>query len=182
MAIYADSKVKLTYAEYRQFPKDGRRHEIIDGDHFAQPTPPTYHQTVSRRILFQIYEQLEKPGLGEVYDAPTDLQLTETDIVQPDLIVVLKRERKIVTPTKIKGIPDLVVEILSESTERTDRTLKLELYRRTRVPEYWIVDPTDHLVEQYILEGDQYRLAGKPHDQIAFQGAPGVTVDLDEVW
>jgi Uma2 family endonuclease len=98
-------KGKLGYREYVCFPADGRRHEVIDGEHVVNPAPNTYHQTLSRRIQFQLYTQIELRGLGAVFDAPTDLQLSDVDIVQPDLIVILNRKRTIITPTKIKGVP-----------------------------------------------------------------------------
>ena len=121
-------------------------------------------------------------GLGAVFDAPTDLQLSETDIIQPDLIIVLSAKKTIITPTKIKGTPDLVVEILSPSTTDLDRGLKKELYRRSAVPEYWIVDPEEHVVEQYVLRGEEYSLLDRHSEQVVFQGLPGVTVNLREVW
>ncbi len=94
---------KLGYREYVCFPEDGRRHEIIDGEHVVNPAPDIYHQTLSRRIQFQLYTQIELRGLGQVFNAPTDLQLSDSDIVQPDLIIVLSRVRNIITPKKIKG-------------------------------------------------------------------------------
>ncbi|MEW6743212.1 MAG: Uma2 family endonuclease [Planctomycetota bacterium] len=182
MAIVVDNRIKLTYAEYRLFPQDGRRHEIIDGDHYVNPAPDLYHQAISRRIQFQLYQQIEEPQLGEVINAPADLQLSETDIVQPDLMVVLRHRRQIMTPKKIKGPPDIVVEILSETTAQTDRELKKELYQRSGVPEYWVVDPDDHLVEQYRLVEGRYQLVQTCHDEIALAAPAGVSVDLTKVW
>lgn len=173
---------KLGYREYVNFPQDGRRHEIIGGEHFVNPAPETYHQTISRRIQFQLYSQLELNRLGVVFDAPTDLQLSETDIVQPDLIVILEANRTIITPTKIKGVPDLVVEILSKSTAEMDCTLKKELYCRAGVPEYWIVDPYEHLVQQFRLAGGNYTLVGNQTDRIEVATMDGVAVDLAQVW
>ncbi len=173
---------KLGYREYVCFPEDGRRHEIIAGEHVVNPAPNTYHQTLSRRIQFQLYSQIELRGLGQVYNAPTDLQLSESDIVQPDLILVLTHARSIITPKKIQGTPDLVVEILSESSVDNDRVVKKELYRRSGVPEYWVVDPDDHTVEQYVLSGDVYELIGAHTKALTPQVLAGVRVDLSEVW
>lgn len=182
MAITVNSKRKLTYVEYCQIPEDGRRHEIIDGDHYASPAPFTYHQTLSRRIQFQLYRLIEERGLGVVFNAPTDLELSEVDIVQPDLIVILRGRQHIVTPKRIKGVPDLVVEILSASTSDRDRGIKLELYPRARVPEYWVVDPDEHVLEQHVLEGETYRSAGSHSASVTFGGLAGVQVDLTTVW
>ena len=182
MGVDTGSKIKLTYREYVQFPADGRRHEIIDGDHYVNPAPETNHQRVSRRMQLQLMLQIEETGRGEVFDAPTDLQLSLSDVVQPDLIIILQRNRTIVTPTKIKGVPDLVVEITSPSSEKSDRELKKELYRRSGVPEYWVVDPTEHVVEQYVLEGGSYALVATENERVEFRQLPGVAVDLARVW
>lgn len=176
------SIVKLGYQEYCGFPPDGRRHEIVDGDHYVNPAPNTYHQTLSMRIAFQLYSQIEVNGLGRVFHAPTDLQLSDHDVVQPDLLVVLSDKEIIITPTKIKGVPDLIVEILSDSTKPMDLGLKKELYLRAEVPEYWIVDPEDHVVEQYTLQGQDYSLVGRHEQEVVFQGLKDVTVNLAQVW
>ena len=84
----AQSKTKLTYHDYLQLPDDGKIHEIIDGDHYMSPAPETDHQTVSRWIQYQLFEQIEKQGTGHVFNAPTDVELTETDVVQPDLVII----------------------------------------------------------------------------------------------
>lgn len=182
MAIVINSKTKLTYGDYALIPSDGKRHEIIDGEHVVTPTAETYHQTVSRRVQFQLYRQIEEPGQGEVFNAPTDLQLSEVDIVQPDLIVVLTAKKSIITRTRIKGIPDLVVEITSKDSAKRDRLLKKELYQKAGIPEYWILDPKNRVVEQYVLKEGVYSLVGKHRAEISFQQLPGVKVDLTKVW
>ena len=108
-------KPRWDYAAYAAIASDGKRHEIIDGEHFVNPAPNLYHQEVSRHIQFQLYTQIELAGLGKVINAPVDLQLSDHDIVQPDLVVVTHSRKHIMTPTKIRGVPDLVVEILSPS-------------------------------------------------------------------
>ncbi len=173
---------KLGYQEYAQIPNDGQRHEIVGGQHIVNPAPYTYHQKLSGRIHFQLYSQIEQRELGEVYSAPTDLQLSEIDIVQPDLIVVLERHRKIITQAKIDGTPDLVVEILSPSTVHYDRKKKKDLYLRSGVPEYWIVDPDRHVVEQFVLKAGVYEHFGNQADSIVPQCLPDVCVDLSVVW
>ena len=182
MASQTRSASKLGYQHYVCFPDDGRRHEIIDGDHYMNPAPATYHQRLSGRIHFQLYEQINVPGIGEVYLAPTDVQLTDHDIVQPDLIVVLDERRTIITPSKIKGIPHLVVEILSDSTINNDRVLKKELYERVGIPEYWIVDPEEHSVDQFVLANERYAHCGAYGRQLRSTTIASLTVDLNQVW
>ena len=102
--------------------------------------------------------------------------------MQPDLIVVLKRKQNILTPTRLIGSPDLVVEILSASSVHHDRVRKLELYRKSAIPEYWIVDPDQHVVEQFILRDNAYELVGRHADSVTVQVVEDVRVDLRAVW
>ena len=113
-------------------------------------------------------------------NAPIDLQLSDTDVVQPDIVVVLK-DRRIITTTKIKGIPDLVIEILSPSTREYDQQLKKRLYEQSQVPEYWIVDPEEQLIQQCVLgDGEKYSTSTSA-DKIRFAAA-NASVDLTKVW
>ena len=129
MSTIAPKGLKWTYEDYAQIPEDGLRHEIIDGRHYCFGNPNPRHQYVSRHILFQLYEQIELKKLGEVINSPIDLQLSLWDIVQPDIVVVLAANR-IITTTKIKGVPDLVIEILSPSNRKHDLKLKKQLYEQ----------------------------------------------------
>ena len=183
MSVIVDGKVKLTYQEYRHFPDDGLRHELIDGEHFVSPAPGTNHQSVSRHIQYQLYEQLELTGRAEVYNAPTDVELSEVDIVQPDIMVVSKERRHIISPSRIIGAPELVVEILSPSTGARDRELKRGLYERRGVVLYWLVDPEGQAVTVYELSDGVYREKGVHHDTVRLE-LPGLEaeVDLSRVW
>ena len=173
---------KYTYREFQWFPNDGNRHEVIDGDHYMNPAPSLRHQTVSRRLQYQLYTQLELTGRGQVFNAPTDVELAVHDIVEPDLIVVLKEKYQLLNPKRIRGVPDLVVEILSPSNPNYDRVLKLEMYRRVQLPEYWIVEPEDDFVEVYAQRDSQLQLIGTYRDQLVPQSIPDIRIDLSQVW
>ncbi len=180
----AESKTdrKLGYADYACFPDDGRRHEIIGGEHFVNPAPSTCHQTVSRRIHFQLYSQIELNGHGQVFNAPTDVLLSAHDIVQPDLVVVLSRNEQKITRLNIQGTPDFLVEILSPATETADRLLKRELYRRAGLAEYWIVDPEGRRLEQLWLDEGNYQVLGSHSERVEARVLGHVVVDLQQVW
>ncbi|MCA8960012.1 MAG: Uma2 family endonuclease [Planctomycetes bacterium] len=180
MSLRADRK-KLSYEDYVLYPNDGKRHEIVDGDHFMNPSPNLDHQTISRRLQFELYQKIELTGLGQVFDAPTDVQLSPHDIVVPDLVVVLK-ENRILTPSRIKGVPDLIVEILSPSNRDYDTGLKRTTYERAGVPEYWIVDPESREIDPLRLEDGVYSSAGVVSDRIRFTGLPDLEIDLSRVW
>ncbi len=170
-----------TYEQYALIPHDGLRHEIINGEHFMNPAPNLYHQTVSRRIQFQLYREIELTGKGVVFNAPVDVQLSQRDIIQPDLVVIQADRQKIMTPTKIKGIPNLLVEIVSPSNTDYDKTKKRELYERSGVPEYWIVLPDEQQVIQLTLADGRYQETIH-HDTITMIAPLQATVDLTQVW
>lgn len=181
MSTETTKRRKLTYEDYAQIPEDGCQHEIIDGEHYVNPAPSTYHQAVSRRLQFLLYVQIEKTQRGVVINAPYDVQLFAHDILQPDIVVVLNARQHIITPSRIQGTPDLVVEILSLSSEARDRKLKRARYQKAGVPEYWIVDPFEHKVEQLVLRDGAYVLLPTT-DVLQLTILEGVSVPLDEVW
>ena len=174
-------KPRWDYAAYAAIPFDGRRHEIIDGEHFVNPAPSLYHQEISRHIQFQLYSQIELAGLGKVINAPVDLQLSGNDIVQPDIVVVTLKRKHILTPTKIKGVPDLVIEILSPSNPDHDLKTKRQLYEAAGVPECWIVLPDEHQILQLQLAEGRY-VESVETQAITMKIAPHATVDLTRVW
>ncbi len=170
------------YEAYASIPFDGRRHEVIAGEHHVNPAPSLYHQEVSRHLQYQLISLIELRELGVVINAPVDVQLTDHDIVQPDLVVVTRPREHILTPTKVKGVPDLIVEILSPSNPGHDLRTKRELYQRCGVPEYWIVFPDEHQVLQLTLgDGAVYREHTETAS-ITMAVPPNVTVDLEKVW
>ncbi len=173
---------KLTYADYVAIPEDRYRHEIIGGSHFVNPAPNTYHQTVSRRIQFQLYRQIESKHLGVVFDAPVDLQLSDYDVVQPDLLVVLQSRMHIVTESRIVEAPDLVIEILSPSTEHNDLVRKKRLYESSGVREYWVVDPFEHRVDQFVLNSQNQFELREHGEVVSLLILPDVTINLAHVW
>lgn len=134
--------VKLTYEDYLQFPEDGKRHELIDGEHFVTPTPVRKHQAIAMNLSGLIWSYLQQHPVGRVYGAPFDVIFSDYDVVEPDLIYISnERAQQIETSPWVKGAPDLVIEIGSPETRRRDETTKRRLYERFGVQEYWIVDP-----------------------------------------
>ena len=121
MAVVIDRKTKLTYEDYLQLPEDGRRHEIIDGDHYLSAAPFISHQRVSRNLMLHLHRHFDQAGLGEVLHAPVAVALSQSDVVEPDLVVVLAERGSVIRRERIEGAPDLVVEILSPSTACRDR-------------------------------------------------------------
>lgn len=137
-------------------PDDGKRRELIDGDLLGTPSPTTWHQTVSRLLQFELMNALERTGLAKVFDAPMDVMFDETNVVQPDIVIVSRAQDHIITERAIEGVPDVVVEILSPGTSERDRHYKRRLYQHFQVPEYWIVDGDHGLIEVHALLDSVY--------------------------
>ena len=179
-------KVKFTYEDYLLFPDNGKRHEIIDGDHYVTPSPSTRHQRISRKLLVAFAKFLELHKIGEVFDAPCDVVLSDLDVVEPDLLFVSSARASIITEKNIQGAPDLVVEILSDGTRKTDEIIKRKLYERHGIPEYWIVDPELETVKVYRLTGQGYtrvaELSREANDTLATPLLPGFQLNLSEVF
>jgi len=134
-------RVKLTYEDFVRFPDDGMRHELIDGEHYVTPSPNIGHQRVVGQLYGLIWTYLRTRPVGELFVAPFDVVFSNVDVVEPDLLYVSQGRASILTQANVKGTPDLVVEVRSPSTGRRDETIKLALYERAGVSEYWLVDP-----------------------------------------
>ena len=177
-------RIKLTYEDYASLPEDGRRYEILDGELAVTSAPSPKHQVVSRNLEWVLHGHVRQKGLGTVLDAPIDVILSTTTIVQPDLLFIRSGREVIVTERGIEGAPDLIVEILSPSSTRQDRVVKAALYARHGVGHYWIVDPEARAIELYELEEEAYRLAVKVAGGEILRPSlfPGLEIDLGEIW
>ena len=148
--------LKFTYEDYLGFPDDGNRHEIIDGEHYVTPAPLTKHQRISANLLGALHRYCSQTKAGLVLAAPTDVVFSKTDVVQPDLLFIANDRRHIVTRENIQGAPDLIIEILSDTTKGRDERTKRTLYERFQVKEYWIVDPELETVKVFRLRDGRY--------------------------
>ena len=144
-------KTKLTYRDYANTPDD-ERYELIDGELILVPAPSISHQRSHRNLGVQMTIFVRQHELGEVFLAPTDVVLSDTDTVQPDVLFISKDRQRIITEANIQGAPDLVVEILSPSTSRRDWREKRDLYAEHGVKEYWLADPATKIVWVMLLE------------------------------
>ena len=152
------TSLKYTHADLLQMPDDGKRREIIDGDLYVTPSPINYHQKILLNLTGAFWMFLENHPLGELRFAPLDVILSEHNVLEPDLLLVLNEHRHILQDW-VRGAPDLVIEILSPTTESRDRGIKLKAYARYGIAEYWIVDPTAQVVEVYRLTAEGLHLA-----------------------
>jgi Uma2 family endonuclease len=177
-------KIVLTYDDYCELPNDRNRYEILDGELSVTPAPRTKHQSISGHLHRILANHIVANQLGIIYAAPTDVILAPITVVQPDLVFISNDRRGIVTERAIEGSPTLAVEILSPTTERTDRQTKAQLYAKLGVLHYWLVDPDQQTLEAYELAGDQYKLVGKAQSAEVFTPSlfPGLSMQLAELW
>jgi Uma2 family endonuclease len=179
--------VKLTYDDFVHFPDDGKRHELIDGEHYVTPSPSTRHQRISRNLLLLIGRWLEDHPIGEVFYAPYDVVFSEFDVVEPDLLYLSnERAAQVLTPMHAKGVPELVIEIGSKGTRKRDETIKRRLYERAGVSEYWIVDPANDAIRVYRRENDRFglplELSRESGDVLTTPLLPGLALPLARVF
>jgi Uma2 family endonuclease len=139
--------IKLTVRDYMTMPDDGRRFELIHGELILAPSPVTQHQRISRNLFEILIGFVRTQNLGELFYAPMDVVLSDYDVFQPDILFISRNRLHIIGDSNIQGAPDLVIEILSPSTESRDRGIKLEQYLRYGVREYWIIDPQNRTCE-----------------------------------
>src|SRR5450759_5201869 len=141
--------VKFPYEDLLNFQNDGKRHEIIDGEHFVTPSPSTKHQDVSACLTALLWTYLKQHPIGRVYAAPFDVVLSDLDVVEPDLLYISHERLQVLTSQHVRGAPDLAVEILSPGTRKTDEVTKCQLYERFGVGEYWGIDPERDTIKIY---------------------------------
>ena len=179
----AQDTVVVAYQDYLQFPDDGKRYEVIDGEVFVTPAPSPRHQGCLVNLTVLLATHVKARKLGRVLVAPCDVVLDPTNVVQPDLLFVSKAN-DIIGPTCVRGAPDLVVENLSPSNEVYDRKRKFKSYESHGVPHYWILDPTKQTLEEYVLVEAAYRLTAKVDGPGEFRPRifPELVLDLAEVW
>ncbi len=162
--VVGPAQGQWTYAAYATIPDDGQRYEVIRGTLYMAPAPGTTHQAVNAWFIHYLIVHIQVAGLGRVFGAPCDVQLSDGSVVQPDVLVVLAANHERIMPDGVDGSPDSVVEIASPSTATYDRDKKLHAYERSGVPEYWIADPIARTIEVLVLREGAY------HPQGVFQG------------
>lgn len=134
------------------------RFEIIEGVRYDfLASPKITHQVILTSLYNAIHTTCSPSGI--IIVAPMDVHLDSDNIVQPDLIFILNENLHIIQDGWVKGVPDLLVEILSPSTGSRDKVRKKALYERFGVKEYWIVDPGYFTVDQLVLADGKYQLA-----------------------
>lgn len=178
------TKKRISYAEYRALPEDGNRYEVIGGELLMTAAPFLNHQRVSKNLQFLLETYIRTNNWGELFNAPVEVYLGEEEFLQPDLVCISQARLGMLRDKNIHGAPDLVVEILSPSTARYDRVLKMNAYAKHQVEHYWIIDPDARTLEAFELEKGAYRLIAARSEEETFQPSlfPNLTIALSELW
>lgn len=150
------------YEDYLNLPDDGHRYEIIEGVLYVTNAPDIDHQLAVIKLVVQLENYVTKNNLGFVLTAPFEIHLSETSRpVLPDVIFI-KTDRWPGPGAKFfTGAPDLIVEVWSPGTSRTDRSVKLPAYEQAGVPEYWIANPKTRSVVVFTLTESEYTELGE---------------------
>jgi Uma2 family endonuclease len=192
----SEGKHHFTYADYQSWSED-ERVEIIDGilyythggeimelEPMMQATPTFHHQGISINLILQVGGYLKGKSC-RLFAAPCTVRLNaeaQDDVVlEPDLLVICDSTR--INGSVCNGAPDVVMEILSPSTAKKDRTVKFQAYQKAGVREYWVVDPDNKSVEAHVLKNGRYFSTDYIETADApITALPGLIIHLSDVF
>jgi Uma2 family endonuclease len=165
-------------ADYWQLP-EGAPVELINGRFVVSPSPNVLHQTIIALLLERLMAAA-KSTKSKAIVSPMDVIFSDDTILQPDLLYISNKRRSIIKE-RVEGAPDLAVEIISGSARR-DRVVKLDLYARYGVSEYWIVDPESQLIDFLINENSRFVLQSPKNDRYQSPRLPEIEIPLADFW
>lgn len=177
-------RVRFSAEDIFDVPDDQYRYEVIEGDLYLSPSPSWIHQ----RSLFNLARRLDNwvdpRRLGKIVLAPLGVVLDDANGVQPDLMYISNERAGIISQRGLEGPPDLVVAVLSPSTESRDRGIKFKRYGASGIPHYSMLAPETKSLEAYRLGEDGYALVGVFGQGTVFQPElfPGLEIPIDELW
>jgi Uma2 family endonuclease len=176
--------VKYTYSDLLTVPDDGNRYELFEGELIMTPSPILLHQIASDNLVYKLKQYNEVYDIGVIVSAPFDVYFDDENVVQPDIIFVSNERRSIVEEKRIKGTPDLIVEILSPRTKDRDYGFKFRKYAEVGVKEYWIADPEGKTIEVYQLSEKGFELYKSFSGNDIFESGmfSGLSFLLSDIW
>ena len=179
--------VKLTGADYLKLTPPshrGVRYQLIEGELVKMAGASQSHQRFIGELFFSLRLQIEVESVGEIYLPPFDVYIDEHNTFQPDLLFVSAGRRRILGERGVTGSPDLVVEVLSESTRQRDLNVKLPVYARNGVREAWLADLRLETVSKYVGDGQTMTPVQvyAANDILTSEAMPGVAIDLGPIF
>jgi len=180
--------IRYTSSDLELLPDvEGVRYEIIDGDLYVSKAPELGHQLTCHRVAFVLEQWNRRAGLGTIVPAPGLIFAPDQDVI-PD-IVWMRQERlaqAVDGSGHLRAAPELLVEVLSPglTNERRDRELKLNLYSRQGVHEYWIVDWQHQSLQVYRRSQAALQLVAtlESEDVLTSPNLPGFSCRVGEFW
>lgn len=179
---------KITYEEFTkmEFPNDDPfLYELLNGELVRKNAPSGEHQFTQSKLFYKVARFVDEKDTGMVFSSPTAVILSEENAPQPDLIFLSKGKMGLLDPEwGIRGAPDMVVEIVSPSSYKRDHLDKKKLYAEFGVTEYWIVDPSNHSIEVYVLKEKAYQLHafGISGEQVTSKVLEGFSMEVDAIF
>ena len=161
---------------------EGARAELIEGEILMSPSPKAKHQRIVENVFVFLRSFVEARGLGVVHIAPLDVHLTSGEVVQPDVLFVARANQSIIRDW-IRGVPDLLIEVISPEGADRDLFTKREVYERNGVPEYWIVDGEARSVEVLTLKSGRFEPHGhfEEKDSVTSLVLAGLALPVREI-
>lgn len=166
IAVEGPRQGEWTFADWETLgADDDNRYEIIEGVLYVTTAPKFFHQSIIQNLYDLLGLPAKKQGLAHIALAPIGVLMPGCDPVQPDFLIVLKENVGIIYDGRIRGVPDLIVEVLSPGSVDYDEGVKLEAYANAGVPEYAVIDPRERKLRLYAL-----REPGTYHPPREFSG------------
>ncbi|MFC4598664.1 Uma2 family endonuclease [Cohnella hongkongensis] len=172
----------VTYELYANMIDDGNRYEISDGVlELMSPSPTFTHQSIIYELQYKLNSRCRSEFI--IVASPIDVILSDTEVRQPDIVLIRRSRVSIISNRGINGAPDLVVEVTSEHSRRRDKVRKRIVYAKYGVSEYWIVDLSNLTLEQYVLDGERYELIEvyAEDDPISSKTVPCASFSMNEI-
>ncbi|MCC7368910.1 MAG: Uma2 family endonuclease [Chloroflexi bacterium] len=175
--------VRFLASDIWDAPDNGKIYEVIDGELYVSPSPAWRHQLQLNRLNKRVINWVDDHHLGYVVPAPTGVVLDDENGLEPDIIFISHERAHYISERGVEGPPDLVVEVLSPSTEARDRGIKLRRYGAAGVTHYWILDPEGPRIEERVLGERGYQLVCTVDPGEVFRPTlfPGLEIPLDEL-
>jgi Uma2 family endonuclease len=171
-----------TYRDYIKL-NDDKRYEVIEGRLVEMAGASFEHQDILSEIFIRMREFVKRNNLGKVIPSPFDVILSDENVVQPDIVFISKNKLHLIKQS-LFGIPDLVVEIVSESSKKKDKIIKKKLYEKFGINEYWVVEPNDKKIIVHVINNNRYVVysSAKEEGIIKSKVLEGFELNLKEVF
>jgi Uma2 family endonuclease len=186
MAVYSRVEIaeRMTAEEFFRDAPEDRKAELIDGVMIVPSPATTTHERLQGFLFALLRGYAEEHDLGEVLGSRTAVALAEDQAPEPDILFVAKERLAILQEKGVIGAPDLVVEILSASTQRYDRGPKFRAYAHAGVRELWLIDPYGPEGTEFFQRREQELVQMKPDAQGIFRSValPGFWIEVQWLW